>query len=45
MAAKRHDRAELVARANKGVPVERHLNARQWQQAIFRLRQRGEAAR
>lgn len=43
MTAKRIERRELVARANKGIPAECHLNARQWQQAIFRLRQRGES--
>lgn len=32
---------KLVTMANKGIPSERHLNSRQWQQAIFRLRQRG----
>lgn len=44
MTAKRKDRAELVARANKGIPPERRLNVRQWQWAIFILRQRGEVA-
>lgn len=43
MTAKRIERQELVNRANKGIPPERRLNARQWQRAIFRLRQRGES--